>query len=130
MARHSAGGKNINIGVFALELVGSLFFLFLVYLMAFRSMPIGPVFAGTGTFWLPIFAGVSVLVAVAMFFFSLTYLSELKLIAGEYTKNMGLKLAAVAGLTFFAITIGTQYFVVALAGFILSLIGGMVGYRV
>jgi hypothetical protein len=131
MARHSTNGsKNVNVGVFALEFIGSLFFLFLVYLMAVGKMTLNSVvFGGVGAFWLPLFAGASILASIALFFASFTYLSEPKLIAGEHTKNLGLKLAAVAGLTFFALTIGTPYFIVALAGFLLALIGGMVGYR-
>ncbi len=125
-----SGNKNINVGVFALEFVGSLFYLFLVYLMASDVMPESTVFSGVGAFWLPIFAGVSILAAIALFITSFTYLSEPKIIAGEHTKNLGLKLAAVTGVTFFAMTVSTPYFAVALVGFVLSLVGGMIGYRV
>ena len=128
MAR-SAMSKKTNPGVFALEFVGSLFYLFLVYLMGLNKMPISVVFSGTGSFWLPVFVGVSILAAIALFVFSFTYLGEPKILAGERTKNMGLQLAMVLGITFFALTIGTQYFFVALIGFILALIGGIMGYR-
>jgi len=121
--------RQTNGGVFALEFVGSLFYLVLVYLMAADVMPVGAVFGGTGSFWLPVFAGISVVAAIALFVFSFTYLAEPKLISGEHTKNLGLYFAAATGITFFAMTLGTSYFVLALAGFILSLIGGMVGYR-
>ncbi len=121
--------KNLNVGVFALELVGSLFFLYLVYLMAANLMPISIVFNGTGAFWLPVFVGVSILASIALFIFSFSYLGEPKIRAGIRTKNLGLSLAVVAGITFFALTIGTPYFFVALGGFVLSVIGGMAGYR-
>ncbi len=125
----SHSGRNANAGVFALEFIGSLFYLFLVYLMAVDKMSVGPAFTGTGTFWLPVFVGVSILSAIALFVVSFTYLSEPKILAGWHTKHLGLKLAAVTGLTFFSITIGTPYFIVALAGFVLALIGGVIGYR-
>jgi hypothetical protein len=131
MAKHMmhSSNKQTNGGVFALEFVGSLFYLVLVYLMAADDMPVGVVFNGTGSFWLPVFAGVSVIAAIALFVFSFTYLAEPKVISGEHTKNLGLYFAAATGITFTAMTLGTSYFVLAFAGFVLSLIGGMVGYR-
>jgi hypothetical protein len=124
-----SGNKRTNEGVFALEFVGSLFYLVLVYLMAANAMRVSVVFSGTGSFWLPVFAGVSVIAAISLFVFSFTYLAEPKIISGEHTKNLGLYFAAATGVTFTAMTLGTVLFVFAFAGFILSLIGGMIGYR-
>ncbi len=131
MAKHMVNSRSrgTSVGIFASEFIGSLFYLYLVYLMAADKMVSSIVFTGAGAFWLPLFVGVSIVAAIALFFTSFTYLSEPKLIAGEHTKNLGLKLAAVTGVTFFALTIGTGYFVIALAGFILTVIGGMAGYR-
>lgn len=130
MPKPITSGKRNKPGVFALELVGSLFFLSLVAIMAIDQMPIGAAFTGTGSFWLPVFIGVAILASIALLVFSFTYLGEPKILSGQHTKNMGLYFAAVLGVTFFAMTIGTPYFFVALIGFIITFIGGIWGYRV
>ncbi|MCL5007471.1 MAG: hypothetical protein M1164_02210 [Candidatus Marsarchaeota archaeon] len=118
-----------NVGTFALEFVGSLFYLVLVYLMAADEMVASPVFANVGTFWLPVYVGIAIVSAIAMFFFSFTYLADASILSGMHTKNMGLILALASGITFLTLTVGSAYFIVALVGFVLSVIGGISGYR-
>ena len=118
-----------SVGTFALEFVGSLFYLVLVYLMAIDKMAVSPVFTNVGSFWLPVYVGIAMVAAIAMFFFSFTYLADASILSGLHTKNFGLVLALASGITFLTLTVGSAYFIVALVGFILSVIGGISGYR-
>ncbi|MEM3841602.1 MAG: hypothetical protein QXN59_02840 [Candidatus Micrarchaeaceae archaeon] len=118
-----------NVGTFALEFVGSLFYLVLVYVIALDSMPLSPAFVNVGTFWLPVYVGIGIVSAIAMFFFSFTYLAEASILSGMHTRNFGLILALASGLTFLTMTVGSAYFIIALVGFVLSVIGGISGYR-
>ncbi|EET89765.1 MAG: hypothetical protein LVQ97_02440 [Candidatus Micrarchaeales archaeon] len=130
MAKHSMMSKGqTDARVFGLEFIGSIFYLILAYMIAADEMPVSVVFTGSGAFWLPLFAGVAVVSAIGLFIFSFTYLSEPAIISGEHTKNLGLDLAVITGVTFVAMTTGTGYMVLAIGGFILSLVGAMVGYR-
>jgi hypothetical protein len=130
MAKHSMMSKGqTDARVFGLEFIGSNFYLILAYMIAADVMPVSVVFTGSGAFWLPLFAGVAVVAAIGLFIFSFTYLSEPAIISGEHTKNLGLDLAVITGVTFVAMTTGTGYMVLAIGGFILSLVGAMVGYR-
>ena len=60
----------------------------------------------------------------------LILIAEPKVISGEHTKNLGLYFAAATGITFTAMTLGTSYFVLAFAGFVLSLIGGIICFAI
>ncbi|MCL5434720.1 MAG: hypothetical protein M1559_03365 [Candidatus Marsarchaeota archaeon] len=130
MAKHSMMSKGqTDARVFGLEFIGSIFYLILAYMIVADVMPVSVVFTGSGAFWLPLFAGVAVVSAIGLFIFSFTYLSEPAIISGEHTKNLGLDLAVITGVTFVAMTTGTGYMVLAIGGFILSLVGAMIGYR-
>ena len=112
-----------------MEFIGSLFYLALVYLMAIDGMKASTVFTGVGAFWLPVFVGVAVISAIALLFFSFSYITDSKLLMGMHTKNLGLVLAVASGITFLTLTVGSAYFLIALIGFLLSLVGGMAGYK-
>ncbi|ASI13806.1 multipass membrane protein [Candidatus Mancarchaeum acidiphilum] len=110
-------GFKVRGDLFALEFIGSLFYLYLIYLIGANVMPVSTLLStGSASFWLAVLPAVAVVAGVALFFHSFTYLF------GGYNKISTLKLATVAGFAFFALTIGVAggYFVVALIGFILT----------
>ncbi len=121
--------KKINSAAFALEFIGSLFFLFLVYAMSANLFSGSSIFSGFGGFWLPIFVGIGTISAIALFLFSFTYLTDHPLMHEQKCKMGGMGLSVAAGVSFVALTLGsTGYFVVAIIGFVIAAIGAFAGY--
>ncbi len=119
-------GFKVRGDLFALEFIGSLFYLYIIYLVGANVMPVSTLLStGTASFWLAIIPAVAVVSGIALFFHSFTY------IFGGYNKISPLKLATVAGFAFFALSIGIAgaYFVVVLIGFILTEISAYMVYE-
>ncbi|MCL4374186.1 MAG: hypothetical protein M1360_03615 [Candidatus Marsarchaeota archaeon] len=116
--------KETNGGVFALEFIGSLFYLFVVYELISGAVGMNALFSGTGAFWLPVFVSLSVLTSIILFFYSFTYLAP---------GRTGIKLSgctidgaatAIAGFTLVALTFANVgYLALTLIGFIIAFIG-------
>ncbi|MGC8651681.1 MAG: hypothetical protein ACP5UH_00290 [Candidatus Micrarchaeia archaeon] len=124
MAKKSANG-----GVFALEFIGSLFYLFVVYELISGAVGMNVLFSGTGAFWLPVFASLAVLTSVILFFYSFTYLASSKVEMKLSGCTADLFATVVAGLTLVALTFANaSYLALALIGFIIAFIGVILSY--
>ncbi len=110
---------HINPGAFALEMIGSLIYLFLVYFVSISGYGLGnPLLSGQGSVWLPILYATAFIGAVLFFITSF----------GNLRADSRFKKAATAPavLTAFALvtfTAGTNWLWLALVGFVLSIIG-------
>ncbi|MDE1854719.1 MAG: hypothetical protein KGH57_00125 [Candidatus Micrarchaeota archaeon] len=110
-----------NWGAFVLQLIGSLVFLGVVFAGLAGSAPSGGVFAGSGSFWAPVFVGAAVIASVALFFASFGQITGW---SGPQMSLMGLETAAVAGLTLSALTWGNSTWLWAsVLGFVLTFLG-------
>jgi hypothetical protein len=115
-----------NWGAFILELLGSLIFLAVVFSQGAVNTA-GLTFAGSGSFWIPVFVGAAVISSVALFFASFGQITGLN---GPRISMMGLETAAVAGLTLSALTWGNQSWLWAsILGFVLCFLGSAMGTR-
>lgn len=113
-----------NVSAFILELIGSLFFLYVVFGGGLTGSP-SATFAGAGAFFVPLFVGAALIASVALFFASFGHLTGM---SSPRMGLLGMGDAAVAGLTLAALTwswSGAQsvYLYSALIGFIISFIG-------
>jgi len=104
--------------VFALQFIGSLFYLYIIYLIGSDTMKLSSLITlGDASFWLPIIPAIAAISGIVLFLHSFTY------IIGNPRKAPIMKLAAIAGFSFFALTIGLPtYFAIAMVGFILTII--------
>jgi hypothetical protein len=109
-----------NWSAFILELLGSLIFLTVVFTQGAVSIT-GLTFAGSGSFWIPIFVGAAVISSVALFFASFGQITGFN---GPRISLMGLETTAVAGLTLSALTWSNQTWLWAsILGFVLCFLG-------
>ncbi len=116
--------KQSNGGVFALEFIGSLFYLLVVYQLIAGSLSLNTLFSGTGSFWLPVFASTAVLASIALLFYSFTYLSKNSMSIKIMDKNFDSILVCAAGFTLVALTMGNgSYLALTLIGFIIAFLG-------
>ncbi|MEM0149280.1 MAG: hypothetical protein QXW10_00065 [Candidatus Micrarchaeaceae archaeon] len=124
MAKAKANG-----GVFALEFIGSLFYLYVVYEFLSSAVGINALFSGTGAFWLPIFASLAVLTTIVLFFYSFTYLSARRIEMKLFNCTADSMATVVAAISLIALTMGNGgYLALTLIGFIIALFGVMLSY--
>ncbi len=112
-----------NWGIFALEFIGSLIFLALVFSSNYNSFMNGS--WGAAALWLPILYAIAAVSSIALFFISFAS------IAGWKGAEKGAMCATVsAAVTLFALTAGNSlYFISAIIGFVIAFIGAGLGYR-
>ncbi len=113
-----------NASAFILELIGSLFFLYVVFGGGLSGTP-SATFSGVGAFFLPLFLGAAVIASVSLFFASFGNITGM---ASPRLNLLGMGDTAVAGLSLAALTwswAGTQsvFFWATLIGFIVSFVG-------
>ncbi|MGC8669708.1 MAG: hypothetical protein ACP5TL_00970 [Candidatus Micrarchaeia archaeon] len=121
--------KESNSGVFALEFIGSLFYLFVVYELLSGAVGINALFSGTGAFWLPIFVSVSIISTIILFFYSFSYISSSPLSIKVGNCNLDGLVAVMAGITLVTLTMSSTYLLVlTMIGFIISFIGVMLSF--
>jgi hypothetical protein len=111
-----------NWGAFILELVGSLVFLWTLFVGVASALPSMAVVWGTanGGIWLPFFVGVAVVASVALFFLSFANLG----MASGYTAKATMMAAVLGGVTLAALTWGSMaYLAGAVVGFALTYLG-------
>lgn len=126
--RYMAKAK-INGGVFALEFIGSLFYLFVVYEFISNAIGMNALFSGTGAFWLPIFASLAVLTSIILFFYSFTYLSSNRIEMKLLNCTADSMATIIGGITLVALTIASaDYLAITLIGFVIALLGIMLSY--
>ncbi len=113
-----------NVAGFALQFVGSLFFLAAV---AALYVPTGYGAGGgwaAASLWIPILYAVAVVSAVALFFTSFAQLGSM----GGMASWKAMSTTTAAAVTLVALTAGnTTWFVAVLIGFVLSFLGSAVG---
>ncbi len=121
--------KETNGGVFALEFIGSLFYLFVAYELISGAVGVNALFSGTGAFWLPIFASLAVISTIILFFYSFTYLSKYPIRMELGGCTIDAVVTAVAAITMVALTFSNGgYLALTLIGFIIAFIGVMLAY--
>ncbi len=111
-----------NWGAFLLELVGSLVFLWTLFVGVESALPSMAAVWGTanGGIWLPFFVGVAVVASVALFFLSFANLG----MASGYTAKATMMAAVLGGVTLAALTWGSMaYLAGAVIGFALAYLG-------
>ncbi|MGC8662366.1 MAG: hypothetical protein ACP5RT_01105 [Candidatus Micrarchaeia archaeon] len=117
--------QTTNWGVFALELIGSIFFLAVIYVSTGSYMNSN----WTGAaLWLPLLYAIGIVGAIALFLISFG-----NLVNGidEHALTMGaMKATICTGIALAALSFGnTTYFVATLIGFIIAFIGSGLGYK-
>jgi hypothetical protein len=111
-------------GVFALEFIGSLFYLLVVYQLIAGAIGFSALFSNTGSFWLPVFESTAVLASIALLFYSFTYLSNNVTHITVMGKSFDSILVCAAGFTLVALTMGnSSYLALTLIGFIIAFLG-------
>jgi multisubunit Na+/H+ antiporter MnhF subunit len=117
--------ETTNWGVFALEFIGSLFFLAVVFTTSGAYMNTS---WGAAALWLPLLYGIGVVGALALFFVSFG-----NLIPGIDEKAVSagaMKATLFTSIVLAALTYGnTTYFATVLIGFIIAFIGSGLGYK-
>ncbi len=114
-----AGKSHTNPSAFALEIIGSLIYLYLVYVVSVGGYGIGnPVLSGAGTVWLPILYSMAVIGAVMLFLASFTNLAE-----GEHLRKVAFAPAVLTGFALVAFTAGSNWIWAAIVAFVISVIG-------
>ncbi len=122
MAKNSSKRNEHGAGVFVLTFLGSLAYLYVAYSLV-TAFSASALFSGAGAVLLPIFAGVAIISAIALFLTSFT------LINGNGEAGMTSKLALWAGISMIALTIGVGNGTLvgaAILGFVLAEIGALV----
>jgi len=106
---------------FVLTFLGSLVFLYVAYNVLtapaawWTSLPL---FGGAGAVFLPIFAGVSIISAIVLFFSSFGLMQ-----GGKGATEMVTKSSMITGITLLALTLGSVWSWYSLLGFVLASIG-------
>jgi hypothetical protein len=112
---------------FVLTLIGSLLYLYAVSTFVNNPFPSNGLFIGTGSFFLPLFAGIGVISAIALFVSSF---GLLRTDAGEKAVEWSLgKSATWGGIALIALFIGSLTMWYVVLGFFLAIIGGMLVSR-
>jgi multisubunit Na+/H+ antiporter MnhF subunit len=116
--------QTTNWGVFALEFIGSLFYLAVVFTTSGSYMNNA---WSSAALWLPLLYAVAVIGSIALFFVSFANLMALD----ERAVSMGAMEATVCtGIVLAALTYGNStYFAATLIGFILAFLGSGMGYK-
>jgi hypothetical protein len=112
-----------NWGIFALEFIGSLFFLAVVFLNtgAYANSA-----WGGAALWLPLLYAVGVIGAIALFFISFGSLMGM----GDKAAYGAMKATVCTGIVLSALTYGNiTYFAATLIGFIIAFIGSSLAYK-
>lgn len=119
----SAGARPGNTAAHALQFIGSLIFLGLIFWGGVGAQyNTGSWNALGGGVWLPVFFSLGVIASIALFFVSTANLAG----SGGVYRYGGMQLAAVAGVCLTALTYGSPgYFWAAVVGFIIAVIGGI-----
>ncbi len=113
-----------NAATFILELIGSLFFLYVVFGGGLAGS-VSSTFSGVGAFFLPLFLGAAVIASISLFFASFGNISGM---SSPKLNLFGMGDAAIAGLSLAALTwswSGSQsvFLWATLIGFIVSFVG-------
>jgi hypothetical protein len=117
--------QTTNWGVFALEFIGSLFFLAVIFTSTGTYMNSN---WGAAALWLPLLYAIGVIGAIALFFVSFgNLINGLDLHA---VSAGAMKATVCTGIVLAALTYGnTTYFITTLIGFIIAFIGSGLGYK-
>lgn len=116
MAKQSKERKS---GVFALEFVGSLFYLAVVF-TGMATSYMNPVWNAAATLWLPLLYGAAVISAIALFFVSFANLSA----PNWKTSKCALCASVIGGFSLVALTAGNAtFFLASIIGFVLAFVG-------
>jgi hypothetical protein len=112
-----------NAAAYWLQLIGSLIFLGLIFWGGIGTQyNVSSWNALGGGLWLPILFSFGVVASIALFFVSIANLAS----PGGIYRYGGMQLASVAGICIAAMTYGSSgYFWAAIAGFVVSVIGGI-----
>ncbi|MGC8572113.1 MAG: hypothetical protein ACP5RI_01480 [Candidatus Micrarchaeia archaeon] len=122
--------KGSNSLVFALELIGSLFYLFTVYELISGALSVSLLFGVVGSFWLPVFASLAVISSIILFFYSFTYLSRYPITMNVGSCTLDGVVTAIGAITLIALTFSSMtYLSLTLIGFIIAFIGVMLTYK-
>lgn len=114
-----AGKSHTNPGAFALEMIGSLIYLYLVYAVSASGYGMGnPVLSGNGMVWLPILYSIAVIGAVMLFLVSFTNLIE-----AEHLRKAAFAPTVLTGFALVAFTAGSNWIWAVIVAFVLSVIG-------
>ncbi len=123
MAKNAAGN---NVAGFALQFVGSLFFLAAVAALygPWAAPGSGMAANPAAAMWIPLLYGIAVVSAIALFFTSFAQLGS----GGGMASWKAMSTSTAAAVTLVALTAGnTTWFVAVLIGFVLSFLGSAVG---
>ena len=110
----------MNTWGFVLTLLGALVFLYVSYNLL-TNWSVSSVFTGAGAVLLPVFAGVSVISAITLFFANFATLK-----GNKSSEMWGLKLEAVTGITLLALTLGSAWSWYVVLGFVLAVLGSAI----
>ncbi|MGC8888988.1 MAG: hypothetical protein ACP5K3_03430 [Candidatus Micrarchaeia archaeon] len=117
--------QTTNWGIFALEFIGSLFYLAIVFSTSGTFMNNN---WGVAALWLPLLYAIGVIGSIALFFISFG-----NMVNGldEKAVSMGaMKATVCTGIVLAALTYGNAaYFAATLIGFIVAFIGSGLGYK-
>lgn len=120
MAKQS---KTNKWGVFALEIIGAIIFLWLVFAVLNGNAYENSMWSGAGL-WLPLLYPAALLSAIGLFFISFSAVWKYGEVATKSGVPVSMLLSAIAGFTTLALTVGsTVYMVAALVAFIISFVG-------
>ncbi len=110
-------------GVFALEFIGAVIFLWLVFAVLNGNAYENSAWSGAGL-WLPLLYTAAIVSAIALFFVSFTSVWKYGEIATKTGVPMSMMVSLIAGFTTLALTVGsTTYMIAALVAFIISFVG-------
>ena len=109
--------KHGLLGAFALELIGSIVYLYVVVVFSALSMGGASSVIGGGI-WQPVLVGISVVGAISLFFASFANISGAKYV------SFAAKGSVITGFALAALTFGNgTLFLISIVGFILSFLG-------
>lgn len=111
--------KAINPGAFVLEIIGSLIYLFLVYVVSTSGYGMqSPVLSGAGSTWLPILYATALIGGVLLFITSFGSITT-----DNKFRRAKLATALFTGFALVTFTAGTSLLWVTLVAFVLAIIG-------
>ncbi len=115
-----ASKSHTNPAAFGLEIIGSLIYLVVVYIVSSEGYGVGnPVLSGAGALWLPILYSMAVIGSIMLFLASFTNLFN----GGVGMRKVAFAPAWLGGFALVAFTAGTGWFWVTILGFVLSVLG-------
>ncbi len=116
----SKSHTHTNPAAFGLEMLGSLIYLVVVYLVSSGGYGVGnPVLSGQGALWLPILYSAAVIGSILLFLVSFTNLFN----GGIGMRKVAFAPAWMAGFALVAFTAGTSWLWVTILGFVLAVLG-------